>query len=51
MMEVLKRIQSFLYEEDIEYLESFFGYGWSAQIREIVHDWVREHKLQRSANE
>lgn len=37
----LHRTNINLYEEDVKFLESYHGYGWSNQVRDIVHDRVK----------
>jgi len=33
-----------LYLRDVEEMERIFGYGWSGQIREIIHRYLRERR-------
>lgn len=37
----LHRTNINLYEEDVKFLESYHGYGWSNQVRNIVHERVK----------
>lgn len=42
----LHRTNINLYEEDIKFLESYHGYGWSNMVREILHDRVVAMKIE-----
>lgn len=37
----LTKVTLFLYTEDIEKLRRLEGYGWSAKIREVLHQWLK----------
>jgi hypothetical protein len=40
----LHRTNINLYEADCLWLEHRYGYGWTNQIRDLVHDWVRQQR-------
>jgi len=40
----LRRLHTFIYDADFQYLQHTFGTGWSAQVREIVRQWVVRDK-------
>lgn len=44
-MTKLHRTNINLYEEDVAFLKSKYGYGWTESIREIVHAAVDEMQL------
>jgi uncharacterized protein (DUF4415 family) len=31
-----------LYDADIETMKRRYGYGWSARIREVLHQWLKQ---------
>jgi hypothetical protein len=35
--EMLKKITLNLYEDDVRFFEERFGYGWSTELRRIMH--------------
>jgi uncharacterized protein (DUF4415 family) len=42
------KVTIFLYDEDIEAMKKRFGYGWSARIREVLHQWLKSSKTHAS---
>ena len=43
----LRRVNLYLYEDDVAFCTKHFGGGWQRQIREIVHSKVKD--LRRTA--
>lgn len=37
----LRKVTINLYEEDVQRAETLFGYGWSEQLREIIHEALK----------
>lgn len=42
------KVTLFLYQEDIELMQKRFGYGWSAKIREVIHQWLKTKTLNKT---
>ena len=42
-MPKLHRTNINLYEEDVEWLQKTYGYGWTERVREIVRIYISEH--------
>lgn len=40
----LKKVTVNLYEEDIKFFEKRFGYGWSVELRRIMHREVTNYE-------
>ncbi len=51
MSDELLKVTLNLYRSDVEDLEHIIGYGWSAQAREKVREWVRSLKKPRTVGE
>ena len=43
--EKLKKVTVNLFEEDIKFFNRKFGYGWSVELRRIMHREVTNYKL------
>ncbi len=48
----LRKVTLNLYDADVLALESYYGHGWSEQVRQVVHQHVTTttgfHKLRRT---
>lgn len=42
------KVTLFLYQEDIETMQKRFGYGWSARVREVIHQWLKPKMLSKT---
>ena len=40
----LKKVTVNLYEEDVEFFEQRFGYGWSVELRRIMRREVKNYQ-------
>lgn len=43
----LHRTNINLNEADVHYLETHFGTGWTARVRDKIHEWVQDLRRQQ----
>jgi hypothetical protein len=49
--EPLTKVTFFLYTKDVEALKRRFGFGWSAQTREIIRQWLKNKTTTHASQE